>query len=206
MNFKKIKYFVIFLIITLFVYPYNLYAQDNGQKLLHSLQSKFNSLNDVSADFVQYTDGKKNLSGKLFYMKEDQIRIDLGNLVLITDGKSTWNYNKKQNKLIIDNYDPGSASILSIKNFIDVIPSKCSVMQMKNSPAIIELIPDSAGLSFSKAQIKINSEDLIENLSITNNSGQTIKILISDYKLNSGLSKSLFHLNPPKGSKVIDLR
>lgn len=153
---------------------------------------------------MQYTDGKKNFSGKFYYQKEHKMRIELGGITLVTDGVSTWNYNKKQNKLIIDNYDPGNNSILSLKNFIDKIPSKCTVKE--KSADEIELIADSAGLSFSRAEIKINSQNLIEELTIENKNGQNIKIKIFDYKLNPALSETLFYLNPPKGSKVIDLR
>ena len=203
---KKPVYYLIFLMVFLFSHPLNSYAQENGRDLLHSLQTKFNSLKNVSADFVEYTNGKKNLTGKFYYQKENRMRIELNNIVLVTDGISTWNYNKNQNKLIIDNYDPENNSILSLKNFIDVIPSKCSVKEKTGNRNIIELIPDSTELSFSNAEIKINSQNLIEELSINNKNGQIIKIVISNYKLNPGLSGSLFHINPPKGSKVIDLR
>ncbi len=206
MNIKNSVYYSTALILFFLFISVNTLAQENGKSLLHSLQIKFNSLNDLSASFVQYTDGKKNLSGKFFYQKENKMRIEINNIVLLTDGVSTWNYNKKQNKLIIDNYDPDNNSLLSLKNFIDVIPSKCSIKQKSGSSSVIELIPDSSELSFNNAEIKVNTQNLIDDLSINNKNGQTIKIVISDYKLNSGLSETLFHLNPPKGSKVIDLR
>lgn len=204
MNLKKSVYYSTALIILFFSAFGSVSAQENGNKILHSLQTKFNSLKDLTASFVQYTDGTKNLSGKFYFMKENKMRLELGGMTLVTDGTTTWNYNKKLNKLIIDNYDPDNNSILSLKNFIDVIPSKCTVKE-KNSGEI-ELTADSSGLSFSKADIKINSQNLIGELTIYNKNGQVIKINFSEYKLNPGLSGTLFHLNPPKGSKVIDLR
>ena len=206
MNIKKSGYVSILPFIFFIVYSFNVYPQTKGKELLHTLQTKFDSIKDISADFVQYTDGRKMLSGKIYYQKENKIRINLNNNILVSDGVSTWNYNKKQNKVIINNYDPNNLSVLSLRNFIDIIPSKCSVEEKNGSGNTLVLIPDSSDISFKEAVIKINSQDLIENLSILNGEGQNIKIVLSNYKLNQGLPKTLFHLNAPKGSHIIDLR
>ncbi len=206
MNTQKSRCFTVLPVILFLIYSVNVCAQAKGKDLLRSLQIKFNSLNNVSADFVQYTDGRKILSGKFYYQKENKIRINLNNDILVTDGVSTWNYDKKQNKVIINNYDSGSVSVLSLRSFIDVIPSKCSVKEKNGSGNAFVLIPDSSGISFKEAVIEVNPRDLIDNLSVLNGEGQNIKIVFSNYKLNQELPKTLFHLNAPKGSHIIDLR
>ena len=48
---------------------------------------------------------KINFDGKFLFKKENQLRLELKNLIIVSDGKTNWNYNKKQNKVIITNYD-----------------------------------------------------------------------------------------------------
>lgn len=187
------------------LFSISIIAQNETSTSLHKLQQKFNSLKDISADFVQSVNGQKNLTGKVFLKKENKIRLELKNLVLISNGKTTWNYNKKEKKVIISDYDDSDPSLFSLENIVDVLPSKCNVKNEDNN--IINLTPKKdEKLNFSSVNIYVNPEDLIKSLLITTTEGKMIKIEFSEYKLNEKLPDSLFSLTPPKGSKVIDLR
>ncbi len=182
-------------------------AQGKAGEQLKALQAKFNSLSDISADFVQYTNGKENISGKFSYKKEGKLRLELKNILVVTDGKTNWSYNKKENKVVISDYDPSDPSVLSLNRFINDYPSGCSVSAgVEKGSRFLTLIPKTEKHKFKSVKMFINEKDLVDKLIIEDMNGNFITINFSDIKTNSGLSNSKFTFNPPKGSKVIDLR
>jgi outer membrane lipoprotein carrier protein len=182
-------------------------AQNEGEQLLKSLQKKFNSTSDLSADFVQTTNGKVNLSGKFYYKKKNNLRLELKNITIISNGKTNWNYNKNENKVIISDYDEHDPSVLSLNNFINVYPSECNVeLQDNNGQKVLMLTPQKAGLNFKNVKIWLDKDHLIGKIIINGSNDVLIQIEFSDYNLDTKLADSLFTFTPPKGSKVIDLR
>jgi outer membrane lipoprotein carrier protein len=195
------------IIFTLFIFTSLLMAAENGDQLVKSLQGKFNTISDLTADFRQTSNGKITLAGKFFYGKSNKMRLELKNLTIVSDGKTSWSFNKKDKKTVISNYDPADPSIISLGRIINDYPSRCKVTLEKNGGAnVINLVPNKSGLSFKNAKIYINSEDLIEKISLTDQNNNQIQIEFSNYQLNKSLGSSTFTFTPPKGSKVIDLR
>lgn len=203
MNMKlniKIGIFTLLLITSTF-------AQRDAESILTTLQQKFRSTNDISAWFVQSINGKVNLKGKFFYKKENNFKLELNNLSIISNGITSWNFNKKENKVIISDYDQSDPSILSLNKFIEDYPKQCSLkLDNENGKDILVLIPKKSGMSFKSVKISVNPDDLIERMSIEDLNGSVIQIEFSHYQLDKKLSNSFFTFTPPKGSKVIDLR
>jgi len=69
-----------------------------AESVLKSLQAKINSIADLSANVTQSTNGKSSLSGKLFFKKENNLRLEFGSQTIIADGKTSWNYDQKNKK------------------------------------------------------------------------------------------------------------
>ena len=183
------------------------FTQNEGMQLLESLQKKFNSTQDLSADFIQLSNGKVSLSGKFYYKKKDNLRLELKNATIVSNGKTNWNYNKAENKVIISSYDEHDPSVLSLNNFINVYPSECDVeLQDNNGQKVLILTPRKEGLNFKYVKIWLDSNHLINKIIIEDLNDISIQVNFSAYKLNTQLSDSLFTFTPPKGSKVIDLR
>jgi outer membrane lipoprotein-sorting protein len=195
-------------ILILFSMPVaGIYMQSDTDQLLKSLQDKFNSISDFSADFRQSTDGKVNLAGKFFYGKGNKLRLELRTLVIVTDGKTNWSFNKKENKVIISNYDPSDPSILSIEKIIDDYPSRCSINSgMENNTNVLTLSPNKPGLNFKTAKLFVSSNNMVYKILITDPNGALIQIDLTNYKINKNPDNSIFTFTAPKGSKVIDLR
>lgn len=198
---------IIFLLTGLLIISSTSFSQSSSNQLLKTLQNKFNSINDLSADFKQSTNGKINLAGKFFYKKENDLRLELKNLMIVSDGTTNWSYNKKENKVIISNYDPSDPSIISLKKIIEDYPAKCEVSDEKeNGNNVLVLKPGKPGMNFKIAKIYINSAELVQKIILTDQNNALIQIEFSNYKLNQKLNNSTFTFIPPKGSKVIDLR
>jgi outer membrane lipoprotein carrier protein len=195
------------IIFTLFLFISLLLATENGDQLVKSLQNKFNSISYLTADFRQTSNGRVTLAGKFFYGKGNKMRLELKSLIIVTDGKTNWSYNKKDKKVVISNYDPSDPSIISLERIIKDYPSSCKVTTEKEgSTDVINLSPNKRGLNFKNAKIHINSENLIEKINMVDQNNNQVQIEFSNYQLNKDLGASTFTFTPPKGSKVIDLR
>lgn len=182
-------------------------AQNDSTSLLRRLQSKFNSTKDITADFKEKINGRSNLSGRIYYKQDNKLRLELKNIIIVSDGVTNWNYNKKQNKVVISSYDASNPSLLSLKQLIDEYPDKCTVSEIfDNGKEILDLKPKAGGTGFTEVRLWVNEKSLIDRAVIQQTAGNTIEIDFSSYKLNSKLSDSKFKFIPPKGSSIIDLR
>lgn len=185
-----------------------LFAQGNDSNLLKEVQHKFNSIHSISADFVQKSNNQVNLSGKFYFMQRNNIRLELKNSLIISNGKTNWNYNKQQKKVIISTYDSTDASVLSLRNIIFNYPDKCLVSTLNSDTSkVLKLTPkQNTNLNFEEAKIYINNDYLPEKISVKNFNNNLIEIDFSNYHLNGNLSASFFNFVPPKGSNIVDLR
>ncbi|HOJ18602.1 MAG: outer membrane lipoprotein carrier protein LolA [Ignavibacteriales bacterium] len=185
----------------------SLFAQQNESVELKKLQKKFEEVNSIVSDFKQYTGGKQNISGKFFYQKKNKTRLEIKNIFIISDGETTYNYNKKENKVIISNYNESDPNVLSIEKFIYDYPSKCSnVDQVTEGRNTIVMIPKDNSLNFKKAVIVLNSDSMISKVVLIAKNGQSIEFVLSNLKLNPQIDADKFSFSPPENSKVIDLR
>jgi outer membrane lipoprotein carrier protein len=181
--------------------------QTNGDKLLKELQTKFDSIEDASVDFEQSHNGKKFLSGLLLYKNENKLRIDTKKLLIISDGSTSWNFNKRENKVIISNYDENSSGLLSINELVYVFPEDCDISStIEDNQRVLILIPNSYKVNFDKIEIWLSDDNLMAKVRVTDASMGTTEVIFSNYRLNQDLSLSEFSFIPPKGSKIIDLR
>lgn len=181
-------------------------AQENSY--LKDLRDKFNSINSLSANLVQLTDGKVNLEGKFLFKKENKLKLELKNFMIVSDGVTNWNYNRKQKKVIISNYDENDPSAISLKKIIFDYPSKCAVSETKNSGIpVIELKPEAnSGINAQSIKIWMNGDNLVQKVLIKSNTGSELEFRFSGYKINPGLPDSEFSFTPPEGIKIIDIR
>ncbi len=179
------------------------FSQTNN-KLLNAVQEKYNSLSSISAHFIQSIGGKSSVPGKIYYGKGNKFRIELKNNLIICNGETLWNFSKKQNKVVINKYDPEDPSSLSIDAILFDYPAKCT--SVVENGVIILTPKEGSNLEFSKAELWVNDSDLIEKVLIEDPNQGTIEVSLSNYNLDQKFSQSEFTFTPPEGSKIIDLR
>ncbi len=186
----------------------SLHLDDKGTILLENIQERFDKINNLSAEFKQTTNGKALLTGKLLFKKDDKIRIEFKHSVLVSDGKTNWSYNKKENKVIISNNEASSASPLSLKKIIYDYPKECSISsESSNGSSVLVLTPNaSSSIGYSLIKIWPDSDNLINKVVLKDNADNLIQIEFFKYKLNQKVLDSKFIFYPPEGSKIIDLR
>jgi len=196
----------ILLSIILFVFSTYSFSQ-NAESVLKSLQNKFDSITDLTADVSQKSNSKSNLTGKMYFKKENNLRIEFANQTIVANGETSWNYNKKSNKLIISNYDEAGSGLLSINYLVYQYPSECDLsLSSEGSKQILNLKPKSNKNNIGEVKLYINKDSLIDKAVISNAATGTMEVSFSNYKLNQKLSDSNFTFTAPEGTTVVDLR
>ena len=200
----KIIFYLNFLVLVCFT---GILAQNGKGNLLKKVQDKYKSISSFSANFIQYS-GNKKISGKFFYKKNNNIRLETKNSTIISNGITDWNYVKNQNKVIISKYDDSDASMFSFKKIISELPPESNIEQTaeNGNHILVIILKEDSDLNFNQVKLWINDNDLVKKIEIKEKNNSLLNIELSDYKLNQDLPDSQFSFDPPEGSKVIDLR
>jgi len=190
---KPLKIFLLtFLFFQLFI------GVGSAQSLLKKVQNKFNSIKDISADFVQQTNGRESLKGKIKFR----------NIIIVSDGKTNRSYNKKRNKIIISSVDKENPSVFSLRKFIEEYPQLSNVSEKKEKNTfILKIVPKKdSGLNFNYTELYFNTAYQIKEIFIKGAEYGSIMIMFINYKENNGFKDSIFKITPSKGTETIDLR
>ena len=183
------------------------FAQEDAQEVLKNIQNKFESITDLSAQLSQSVNGNVNLKGKVYYKKENQIRFEFKNILIVSDGETSWSYNQKDDKVIITDYESEGNKILSMRQIIFEYPKDCDLSTSESEgQTVLELIPKDDEFSFSSIKLFIDKNNLINKALINDPAAGEIQIDLDNYQLNKSLPDSYFQFSPPEGSQVIDLR
>jgi len=197
----------IFVLIITLVFYNSIIAQDDAKTLLKNIQDKFDSINDLSAEITQLVNGRANLQGKVHFKKENHLRFEFKDVLIVSNGETSWNYNQKQNKVIITNYDTEGNKILSIRQMIYEYPDECELSTYgSEGERVLQLVPKDNSLSFNSAELFINNDNLISKIKVDDPATGLIQVNISNYQLNKNIPDSYFSFSPPEGSQVLDLR
>jgi outer membrane lipoprotein carrier protein len=210
---KKQKIFIarsLALFLVLFYMSFTIqfsYAQSDSKELLKKIQDKFATIDDLSAQIVQSVNEKVNLKGKVFYKKENHLRFEFDNMLIVSDGETSWNYNKKQDKVIITDSDTEGNKIFSIRQIIYEYPKDCELNTFESEgKKVLELVPQTDTFSFNSIKLTLDSEYLITIVLVDDPATGTIQLNLTNYQLNKNLPDSYFQFSPPEGSQVLDLR
>ncbi len=172
---------------------------------IQAIQKKFNSLSDLTASYQQFTGKTLTAKGTFSYKKADKVRLTFGNSLIVSDGKTNWNHDKKQNKVIITKSDNKAVSLLSVNRIVNSVPSDCDLTE--SGPGKVKMTPKKGKkLGFRSVEITKDAQDLIASIVIEDNSKSLMTVTFSGYSLNKGLPDSDFSFKPSGDSKVVDLR
>ncbi|MCZ6703603.1 MAG: outer-membrane lipoprotein carrier protein LolA [Ignavibacteria bacterium] len=183
------------------------HTQTDGSELLDDLQTRFNAIDDLTAEFTQSTNGKTFLSGVFLFKKENMVKIIAKQLIIVSDGTTSWSYNKKENKVIISNFDENDPGVFSINELVYNFPKECDLSStIENGERVLTLVSNGYKYNFNKVQIWLSTDDLISKVIFSDPAFGETEVTFFNYKLNQNFSDSEFSFIPPAGSKIIDLR
>ncbi|MEW6652836.1 MAG: outer membrane lipoprotein carrier protein LolA [Bacteroidota bacterium] len=204
----KVKIFFIFFLSVTFVY-----AQSPAE-MIKKIQNKFRSINNFTADFSQsFFNASGNEQGKAVgrftYKKENNFVVELKHQTIVSNGETIWNYDKKFNRVVIS-YLSDDPTSFSLEKFVFDYPPLCKAKIVKDNSAasqfVLELTPKDNDLQFKLVRIWKNSDNLISKMELVDVGDMKYAFTFTDIEVNQNLAGQIFSFNPPKGTKVIDLR
>lgn len=198
----------------LFVISSLIFAQ-SANNVLKKIQNKFNSINNFTANFSQnyfnaqgHDVGKAN--GKFSYKRKNKFIVDLKSQLIISDGQTIWNNDKRFNRVVISNLSDDPTSF-SLEQFIFDYPPLCKNRIVKDETVasgevLIEMIPKDQNLQFKVVKIWVSAGGMVTKLEIVDRGEMQYAFQFSEIKINQDLPNSRFTFTIPKGIQVIDLR
>jgi len=189
-----------------------------SKALLKEMSKYYRSLASMEAQVALEMAGgasqnKEKRKGKL-WLKGRKFRIDMGEQLLISDGKISWTYLKQINEVSISNYEPTPDQItpdnlftLYEKGFDSFMESETGGPQ--DGIAQIDLIPQNKSVSYFKVRLTVNKGSRqIQKAIVFDKSGVKYTYSITGFKANPVLKEDLFAFNPNSypGVEVVDMR
>lgn len=147
------------------------------------------------------------MTGTFYFKKENRLRIEIKNRLIVSDGNTIWNLNQNENKLIISSYDSDYTSF-SLPQIINIYPNFCDKELIVNTSTkkTVRLLPNNNQLNFQSAEISVNNNSIIEKVIITDFNSMRFIFELTKTQTNIGLSDNLFVYEPEEGVEIVDLR
>ncbi|KAF0152957.1 MAG: hypothetical protein FD143_634 [Ignavibacteria bacterium] len=201
-------------VLIMFFFSVAFVIAQSPSETIKKIQNKFRAIDNFTADFSQNffnVSGNEQgkASGKFTYKKKNKFVVELKNQNIVSDGETIWNYDKKFNRVVIS-YLSDDPTSFSLEKFVFDYPPLCKAKIVKDNTAandfVLELTPKDNDLQFKLVRIWKNSDNLISKMELVDVGDMKYAFTFSDIKVNQNLADQIFSFNPPKGTKVIDLR
>ncbi len=188
----------------------------DGQEVLRKVRATFESLNTLRARFSQTFEWKmvgerQTTTGTLVAAKGDRYHIETDEQLVVTDGKTVWNYAKANNQVIVDQL--GKSADAPLLRDLMVRYAEGYKAELKGEEAVgerrcylVELRPkEEAFMTMVRLwvdrslwlPVRVEETDVNDNLHIYE---------LRDVELNVAVPGSLFTFRVPAGAEVIDVR
>ncbi|MBK8342573.1 MAG: outer membrane lipoprotein carrier protein LolA [Bacteroidetes bacterium] len=190
----------------------------NAVKLLKAVSQKYSAYKTMQMDISltienQDAKSKETKTGKVS-SKGNMFKADMGNQMIISDGKTLWTYLKDVNEVQINNFEQGQDIMtpndifkIAEKDYLAYMGEKLT--ENGKTIQVIELAPKNKNLSFSKIKMYIDiSDNTVKRGVVYDKNAIHYTYTISNFKFNMELSDSTFKFDKSKypGVEVIDLR
>lgn len=175
-------------------------------EILQQLEQKINGYADVSYQFtltIELPEAKPQVINGDFLTRGNQYRLDLSDMVFVTDGQSQWVVDKNAEEIQIHDYEPLDPSnlshpqnLLSIYNNPD-FDYHLEFEGMEGTKMIqkIEFKPLSKDSEYTKARIIISQKTgLIDTIELFSKDGSRYYLHIDKTNSNQNLAASLFQI------------
>jgi len=179
---------------------------DGNDTTVLKLQSKFESIKFLQADFNQINSTGSSLTGRFYFKKENNYRIELASNIIISDGSSIWNEDTKRRKVVISNIDEDPLAF-SLYDYIYNYPSKCEISEETSDDGFVIILDGkNTDLNFKTAKLWINDRYLINKIVVTDFGGNSFTLSFTNIIIDKSIDGSYFQFEHDGDKKLIDLR
>lgn len=195
-------------------------SDPEAKKILDKIRKKYDAYKTVEAAFtltIEVPGQPAEVQKGTVAQSGSQFRLDMDQQVIVSDGKSTWVYLKKNNEVQINDAQPGAESeFLTPKellrryekgDFLYAITEKTTVAGRLLTH--IEFKPKNKNSEYSKLRVTVDEKTLsIESIKAFAKDGSRYTFKISRLTPNKAFAADHFTFDPKKypGVRVEDLR
>ncbi len=187
-------------------------------KIIKKMQKKYRSAKTIQIHFKEITQFSltgttTEVSGVLHMQGQKKFRLETEDQVIVSDGKTIWQYNKLESQVLIDNAKNENQEVL-LNNFLYEINDHYfgQILEEKKEAGkkryLLKLTPKPAEQSFF-TEVRIWVVDKtweIVQAVYTDYNDNVTKYVIDKMAFNPALPDTLFTFTPPEGVPVVDLR
>ncbi len=207
----------VFSILGLFVFiSLNAFSDDNADKLIKKLQSKYNSMQTVSISFTQHvqfgvTKSEQTFKGKFIMKKGNKYIIEMEHQKIITDGILVWSINFLNRQVIIDKYRDDSNSFSPDKVLVSIPQSYNASLLAKEKindkdMIVVKLIPKDKKNNYKWLKIWVSDDHIMKKVQLLDITENLTTYLVDEIKINQEIPDGKFQYEPLSNLEVIDLR
>ena len=187
-----------------------------ASEIIKNVQNNYNQTNDAVIQFTQtvvYPLSKisKTIKGTLYLKKGNKYRIETGDKVMVTDGKTSWIYMPGSKQVIIDNFRDDKNTVTPDKFLLDVPSDYFAVLLStqktdKGNVYTLRLTPKSDNSFIRSIKIVVNADWTVHSAEVSDMNDTRYTYIVDNLKTNSDIPDSEFEFAPPKGAQIVDLR
>lgn len=199
-----------------YVFPVNATAAD-AAGILKNAEAKAMAASTLSADFTlsirwELRDTTENKKGKLYFKKPETYRVELGDNLILCDGKTLRRHTPALRQYTISplrgaeaDFQPGAWFFRYTDRFKPVALDSADGKGGRVYGILLEPLGDEKRYDRFKVFISATT-GLPRAIETTDRSGNAARYEITKIVLNKRLGDKLFIFKPPRGTEVIDLR
>jgi len=187
-----------------------------ASEIIKNVQRNYDATNDAVVHFTQttmlpFSKLSKTTKGILYLKKGNKYRIETGNNIIVTDGKTTWTYMPDSKQVVIDNYRDDKSTINPDKFLLDVPSDYYAVLLNalqtdEDTAYTLRLTPKSDNSFVRSIKIVVTGSWTVHSAEVSDMNDNKYTYIVDELKINSGLPDSEFQFAPPKDAQIVDLR
>lgn len=193
-------------LILAFLFSVSPLSAQTDKQIYDAVVKKYGNMQTVSVEFTSamYSGAKGVLKAK----RGNKYVLDFAGMTMASDGKTVWNYQKKKNTVVLN--EAQESQMMPVEQVFFTFLQSYSPTVVKDKGSLsLKLEPKSGqksvgGVSSLLLQLKPKTYEITAIVMNTENGQQNISI--RKITPNAKLTDADFTFQPPKGTKVVDLR
>lgn len=196
----------IFLFSFILIFSHSTVLSQTKEDIFNELKSSYSNLSKISFSFQSMEN--KTYQGHLTATKDGKYKLILPDKIIISDGKTNWNYTITDKIVIISNVSSQNNSLQTI--FFNIInnfyPTELKETLSSKKGKVLQLSLQSKNNKDEKLVLFLNNKNLKIQQIVFNYNNSIGNYTISQLTLNPQIENSEFSFKVPKGVEEIDLR
>lgn len=190
-------------------------SAQTGDQLLARLRDRYARAGSMRAEFTQTMDnpygGRQTTSGTLLSQGQSY-RVEAGNQLFVTDGRTTWLHDRRRNQVVINRY-VANETAFSPTAFFSTYAQRYRVTRVVPAGSgaartyTLTLVPRARSEMFDQVTVVMRDRDTsVSRIDMRDANGATIRYDLRNVQMNARVPSGSFTFSSPRGAEIVDLR